>query len=950
MSDLARRLGGVLRSAQDKTLGRRAVKAGLLTEAELTGPFGVDELLQMKGVAPELIKELRDDIDREDFALFRPDRAMPAEVLEVLAEPDRRMAEFIRVSRLGQGGIGEVWKAWDSRLGRWVALKLPMATPDQEGAAERFSREALAAARLTHSNIVSIHRVAEENGRCFIVMQYVEGPTLRASKLDSRKAIQVLRDVALAVHYAHEQGVIHRDLKPGNIVIGLEGRPFVLDFGLAHLQQAGRVQSREGLVAGTAAYMSPEQARGESAARERATDVYSLGATLYEVVTGQPPFDGASFADILEKVLHREPKPPRSIVPTLSLDVETVILKAMDKDPKRRYATAKEFADELDRCLRDEPVLARRTAFSRRMRVGMRQNPWLGWVGAGLVLAVVGAGAWRSVSESNAAAAARRERDREIKSAADLARLSIDAMLTLRRAGANEGMKEFLARIEEAHAAARAKDLMTAELECLLGRAYRVAMMNPKALECQDRALVIAPNYGPALYEQTVLLIQEPVRATRLAQQLPKAVQGLGESLDALTLRGFLGNVLGNPQAARQDLEKVVAADPVRVEAWDYLAQTHAAAVASLTPPKERVETARQAEAVLTRALKHDRGYAVFWTARAEWRKKLAGLLQDTGQDPALTFQGAEDDISQAIRLQPTLGTLVARAEIRTLQASWRASLGGNPEKSYEEAAADLDQAALLKPGDVSVLIGRSFTFRSRADYKTGRGESPLKDLEELEAQIADYSKHGTVPPEAWMNYALTWAAQALYRGGLGEDPTSDFARAEEAFDKIKEPCAADWKEKRARMRVQRARLRPRQQSDPAMKDIDLALQDLSAQSSIQIPHMQFGITRAMARRTKGTLMIACGQDPTEVFQGARSDLDQVLNSNPVAAEASAERGHLELAWGRYRTKLVDRRGALEHYNCAVQSFEEAIRCNDNLATPLREWLREARRGVYGAY
>jgi len=183
VADLSRRLGGVLRGAHNRNLGLRAVRAGLLTDADLAGPVPVEELLQRKGVPAEKIRELREEIDREDYALFRPDRAMPFEVSEVLGEPERRMAEFIRVSRLGQGGIGEVWKAWDSRLGRWVALKLPTATPDQDGAAERFSREALAAARLTHPNIVSIHRVAEEGGRCFIVMQYVEGQSLRGATL-----------------------------------------------------------------------------------------------------------------------------------------------------------------------------------------------------------------------------------------------------------------------------------------------------------------------------------------------------------------------------------------------------------------------------------------------------------------------------------------------------------------------------------------------------------------------------------------------------------------------------------------------------------------------------------------------------------------------------------------------------------------------------------------------
>ncbi|HVR83756.1 MAG TPA: protein kinase [Planctomycetota bacterium] len=950
MSDLARRLGGVLRSAQDKALGRRAVRAGLLKEAELQGPFQVDELLQMKGVAPERIKELHDEVDRDDYALFRPDRAMPPEVADILAEPDRRMAEFIRVSRLGQGGIGEVWKAWDSRLGRWVALKLPMAAPDQEGAAERFSREALAAARLTHPNIVSIHRVAEENGRCFIVMQYVEGQSLRASKLDPRRALEVMRDVALAVHYAHEQGVIHRDLKPGNIVIGPDARPFVLDFGLAHLQQAGRVQSREGLVAGTAAYMSPEQARGEAGARERATDVYSLGATLYEIVTGHPPFDGASFAETLEKVLHREPPAPRSIAPALSVDVEAVILKAMDKDPRRRYASAKDFADELGRCLRQEPVAARRSAFSRRVRVGMRERPWLGWVGAGLVLAVLGAGAWHSVSESKAVASAAKERDREIQGAADMMRLSIDAMLTLRRAGANEGMKEFLSRIEAALAAARAKEYWTPQLESLLGVAYRNAMMNRKSLECQERALAASPELPQAVYERIILRALESSGGAEPSRDLEKHLRSFGDSPEGLTLQGLNALSLGNPEAAREKLEKAVIADPARVEAWDLLARSNVARVSSSAPPKEREAGSTRAEEVLTRALKLDRGYVPFWMGRGKRRQELARILKDTGRDPTLQFQGAEEDFSQAFRLSPSAAALVTRAAARTEHAAHHASLGENPQKGFEEAEADLDLAARLAPQDESVLVGRTFALRSQADYKISRGESPRKELEDMEALAAAFRKQGPVPGDAWINIAMGWKDQALYQGAQGEVTTGDFARAEEAFEKVVSPNPLPRNEARARMRVLRARLRPRQESEAAMQDIDLALQDLSIQASVRVPSLEFGITRAMARRTKGTLMITCGQDPTEYFQGARADLDQVLESNPVSAEASAERGHLELAWGRYRTKLPDRPGALDHYGRAVRSFEEAIRINDTLAMPLREWLREARRGLLGAY
>jgi serine/threonine protein kinase len=937
VADLARRLGGVLRGAQNRNLGLRAVRAGLIADADLAGPFQVEELLQMKGVAPEKIKELREEMDREDYALFRPDRAMPHEVSEVLGEPERRHAEFIRISRLGQGGIGEVWKAWDTRLGRWVALKLPTATPDQEGAAERFSREALAAARLTHPNIVSIHRVAEEGGRCFIVMQYVEGKSLRGATLEPRKALEVLRDVALAVQYAHEQGVIHRDLKPGNIVIGTDGRPFVLDFGLAHLQQAGRVQSREGLVAGTASYMSPEQARGEAGARERATDIYSLGATLYEIVTGRPPFDGNSFAETLEKVLHREPESPRKVNPAISPDLDTVILKAMDKDPRRRYASAKDLADDLDRCLRDVPVAARRSAFSRRMRVGVRQNPWLIWVAAGLLLAGLGAAAWRSVSESNAIATATKERDREIKATSDMARLSIDAMLTLRRAGANEGMKDFLARIELAMETAKAKAYLTPELESLLGKAYRVAMMSEKALECQERALGAAS----AVYERIILKLPEA------SEQLQKVAFGMPEGLDASTLKGFYALSAGNPDAARQDLEKVVAQDPGRAEAWELLALASLPRLCDKAPLKEQESGSLKAEEVLTRALKLDQGYLPFWSRRAMLRSKLARLLSETGRDPVLAFQGAEEDWGQSLRLRPSVAAYVARAKVRTQQAAHRVSLGENPLKDFEEAEADLALAAKLAPRDASILAGRSMTLRSRGDYKVGRGESPLKELEDLETLA---TKEAGIPAEAWLNIALLWSDQALYRGSLGEEPASDFTRAEEAFEKVTEPFLALRNEQRARMRVQRARLRPKNQGDAATRDVDGALADLASTSSVLIAYNDFGITRAMARRTKGSLMIAIGQDPSGMFEGARQDLDQVLELNPICAEAAAERGHLELAWGRYRTKLADRPGALDHYGRAVRSFEEAVRSNDTLATPLREWLREARRGLLGAY
>jgi tetratricopeptide (TPR) repeat protein len=949
--DLARRLGSVLRNAQDRNLGRRAVRAGLLSEQDLSGPAGVEELLRAKGVPAGRIKELQDELDREDYALFRPDRAMPPEVLALLGEPDRRMAEFVRVSRLGQGGIGEVWKAWDARLGRWVAIKLPTATPDQEQATERFTREALAAARLSHPNIVSIHRVAEENGRCFIVMQYVEGKSLRGMKLELRKALETMRDVAFAVHYAHEHGVIHRDLKPGNIVIGDDGRPFVLDFGLAHLEEAGRVQSREGLVAGTASYMSPEQARGEPAAREPATDVYSLGASLYEIVTGRAPFDGASFAETLQKVLNNDLESPRKLSPSLPREVEIVILKAMDKDPRRRYATAKALAEDLDRCLKGEPILA--GAISQTIRRSVRRNRGLLWAAAAAVLFL---GAWRAwlFSSQNAARAeaeARaREKDRELRGICDMANLSIQAMLRLRRASANEGMSEFFSKVESACTGARQKGHSSPELDWLLGRGYRAMMEDAKALQCQERALALDPKYAPSLYEKFVLLTINLALPGRVSEAETAELAKLRghDLLDQRTLEGMFALSSGESPRARAILEKVVAQDPGRVEAWETLARTHLAPFVELAPPREQEEAYRKAQEVLSLAVVQDRGYVPFWMKRGELTSSQAGVLRQMGKDPVQVFQSAEDDFWQAIRLRPSAEAWTARARLRVRYGVHRAALGGNPSKEFDLADEDFEQAARLSPKDASVVEGRSFALRSRADYKVSKGESPLRELETMESVAAAFLADRPLPPGAWANVALLWAAQALYRGGLGEDPTSDYARADEAFAKTGETTSVAVSLPWARVRVEHARLRVRRHREPSA-ELEGACENLR-----HVPDTPWNpeawLTKAMFWRTKGEQRVLCGSDPSKEFEQSLGYLSRILDTNPVSADGATERGHLELSWGRYRTKLSDRRGGQDHYGKAVRFFEEAVKINDSLSGPLREWLREARRGMFGAY
>src|SRR5262249_48628808 len=268
----------------------------------------------------------------------------------------------------------------------------------------------------------------------------VEGRTLQQEPPPLRRAVEAVREAAVALHAAHEQGVVHRDLKPANLLLGRDGRIRVLDFGLARLSESGRGLSEQGVLSGTAAYRAREQALGGSSGVARTLDVYALGATLYHLATGRPPFEGSSFAETVHRVIHDDPARPKTLRPDLPADLETVLLKAMEKDPARRYPTALELADDLACVLADEPVRARPlSVFSRAARrIGRhpRTAPF-----AAIVILLAAVALFR----------ARGERDASLATIRETARVSLQAALELRRAGANARMKEFLPRLETAY-------------------------------------------------------------------------------------------------------------------------------------------------------------------------------------------------------------------------------------------------------------------------------------------------------------------------------------------------------------------------------------------------------------------------------------------------------------------------------------------------------------------
>ena len=286
--------------------------------------------------------------------------------------------ERYRVEKeLGHGGMGIVYRAVDLKLNRTVALKTILANASvSEEQIQRFRFEIKAAAMLQHKNIVSVHEVMEINGCPVCVMEFIEGVSLHEAvhkgMLDTKALVDIFIQLGVALGYAHSRGLMHRDIKPGNVMLTKEGVPKIMDFGLAKLLQKNESdtdspQTIEGAILGTPSFMSPEQATGDPRQMSNSTDIYSLGATFYFTLTGRPPHDGENAIQVIQKVLSEPPTLPTTLNVHLPKDLEAICLKAMEKKPLLRYLTAPEFSEDLEHFREQKPISARRYDFKEKL-------------------------------------------------------------------------------------------------------------------------------------------------------------------------------------------------------------------------------------------------------------------------------------------------------------------------------------------------------------------------------------------------------------------------------------------------------------------------------------------------------------------------------------------------------------------------------------------------------
>jgi tetratricopeptide (TPR) repeat protein len=730
----------------DLIFGPRPQDAPTLSEGDWLMRF---EVLRAKGTFEE--GDLA-DLLRE----FHLDHTPAFAVDDLSAFPERLKDRFEPIAKLGEGGMGVVFKAYDRRLERTVALKFLKHLEAQTW--ERFLREARSQAQLDHPAVGRVFEVVHDEERPHLVLQYIDGPTLTqaAERLSLREIVVLMREVAGALDACHRAGILHRDLKPGNILLERKGdgpwRPYLVDFGLARQMDSDEA-TLPGIMLGTPAFSSPEVLRGEEA--DPRSDVYGLGTTLFAVLTGHPPFEASSTWELLRRVQEEDPPSPRSLRSDIPPDLETVLLKCLEKDPARRYPTARALGEDLQRYLEGDPIQAFPPTWRYRALKRIRKHaPRIAaWTAGSMALALLGIALWnwrQSRLQAQLAQTTTQAVDRmELELSRELGLPAHDVRPSLER------IRTDLDRLRERLQGRT--PWVQAPARVALGRGYaslgrweeaRVELQrawDEGRLRDSDTASLLGTTLAH-LYQQALEGLRGKAREDRrreLELELRQpALAFLSQASDAASphIRALLASVSDRPEEARGYLKTLQAQQSWNPEGWLLQAELDRAVAGAATARGE------------------------FATARSLAGQALEALLK------AETLQ----------RSNPRI--LLAQAQTHQLLLGLAIEQNATPVEAFDQARAASDRALAVDAGNARTWSARSALFRTWATHLLRQGQDPTVPLQAAAEAAEAGLKLRPEDNDLWNNFATLLRTRANWEAERGIDPSPTLARAVEAL------------------------------------------------------------------------------------------------------------------------------------------------------------------------